>query len=59
MTIFFTCGALRHLLVVRLAVALLRLERLKHDAMPLGMEYRDQLAQWQRIDAPIAMCASA
>jgi uncharacterized protein YjbI with pentapeptide repeats/beta-lactamase regulating signal transducer with metallopeptidase domain len=38
-------------LVVRLAVALFRLERLKRDAMPLGMEYRDQLVQWQRLDA--------
>jgi uncharacterized protein YjbI with pentapeptide repeats/beta-lactamase regulating signal transducer with metallopeptidase domain len=38
------------LLVARLVVALLRLERLKHDALPLGIEYRDQLQQWQRLD---------
>ncbi len=51
MTIFFTLwGIAALLLVVRLAVALLRLERLKHDALPLGIEYRDQLQQWQRLD---------
>jgi uncharacterized protein YjbI with pentapeptide repeats/beta-lactamase regulating signal transducer with metallopeptidase domain len=51
LTIFFTLwGIAALLLVVRLAVALLRLERLKHDAMPLGIEYRDQLQQWQRLD---------
>ncbi len=51
MTIFFSLwGIAALLLVVRLAVALLRLERLKRDAMPLAIEYRDQLAQWQRID---------
>jgi uncharacterized protein YjbI with pentapeptide repeats/beta-lactamase regulating signal transducer with metallopeptidase domain len=51
LTIFFTAwGIAALLLVVRLAVALLRLERLKHDAMPLGIEYRDQLQQWQRLD---------
>ncbi len=51
LAIFFTLwGIAALLLVVRLAVALLRLERLKHDAMPLGIEYRDQLRQWQRID---------
>jgi uncharacterized protein YjbI with pentapeptide repeats/beta-lactamase regulating signal transducer with metallopeptidase domain len=38
-------------LVARLVVALLRLEGLKHNAMPLGMEFRDQLVQWQRLDA--------
>jgi uncharacterized protein YjbI with pentapeptide repeats/beta-lactamase regulating signal transducer with metallopeptidase domain len=51
LTVFFTLwGIAALLLVVRLAVALLRLERLKHDAMPLGIDYRDQLQQWQRID---------
>ena len=51
MTIFFTAwGIAALLLVARLAVALLRLERLKQDAMPLGIEYRDQLQQWQRLD---------
>jgi uncharacterized protein YjbI with pentapeptide repeats/beta-lactamase regulating signal transducer with metallopeptidase domain len=51
MAIVFTLwGIASLLLVVRLAVALLRLERLKHDAMPLGLEYRDQLQQWQRLD---------
>jgi uncharacterized protein YjbI with pentapeptide repeats/beta-lactamase regulating signal transducer with metallopeptidase domain len=51
LTIFFTAwGIAALLLVVRLAVALARLEKLKHDAMPLGIEYRDQLQQWQRLD---------
>ncbi|MGC2242157.1 MAG: pentapeptide repeat-containing protein [Candidatus Aquilonibacter sp.] len=51
-TIFFTAWGIAALaLVVRLTVALIRLERLKQDAMPLGMEYRDQLVQWQRLDA--------
>ena len=51
MTVFFTAwGIAALLLVVRLAVALLRLERLKADAMPLGIEYRDQLTQWHRLD---------
>ncbi len=52
LTIFFTAWGVAALaLVVRLTVALVRLERLKQDAMPLGMEYRDQLVQWQRLDA--------
>jgi uncharacterized protein YjbI with pentapeptide repeats/beta-lactamase regulating signal transducer with metallopeptidase domain len=62
MTIFFTAWGLAALaLVVRLAVALLRLERLKHDAMPLGIEYRDQLAQWQRLDPDrdVRICVTA
>ena len=51
MTIVLSLWGLAALaLVVRLAVALMRLERLKHDAMPLGIEYRDQLQQWQRLD---------
>ena len=52
LTMFFTAWGVAALaLVVRLTVALVRLERLKQDAMPLGMEYRDQLVQWQRLDA--------
>ena len=52
LTMFFTAWGIAALaLVVRLSVALVRLERLKQDAMPLGMEYRDQLVQWQRLDA--------
>ena len=50
--IFFVGWVLASLaLVVRLVVALSRLEALKRDAMPLGIEYRDQLEQWQRLDA--------
>ncbi|HUN29409.1 MAG TPA: pentapeptide repeat-containing protein [Alphaproteobacteria bacterium] len=52
MASFFTLWGLAALaLVVRLAVALVRLEHLKRDAMPLGIEYRDQLVQWQHLDA--------
>lgn len=62
MTIFLSLwGIAALLLVVRLAVALLRLERLKRDAMPLGIEYRDQLRQWQRIDPErdVRLCVTA
>ena len=49
-TIVFALWGLAALaLVVRLGVALLRLERLKRDALPLRIEYRDHLAQWERI----------
>jgi uncharacterized protein YjbI with pentapeptide repeats/beta-lactamase regulating signal transducer with metallopeptidase domain len=33
-------------LLVRLGVGLLRLERLKYNALPLPMEHRDSLARW-------------
>ncbi len=61
-TIFFTLWGLAALaLVARLAVALLRLEGLKRDAMPLGIEYRDQLQQWQRMDPDrdVRICVTA
>ena len=48
-------------LVVRLALALTRLERLKSDAMPLGLEYRDRLVQWQRLyerDRDVRICVT-
>lgn len=35
------------LVVARLAVALFALERLKRDALPLGMEYRDSMPRWK------------
>jgi uncharacterized protein YjbI with pentapeptide repeats/beta-lactamase regulating signal transducer with metallopeptidase domain len=38
-------------LVVRLAVALFRLEKLKHDSLPLRMEYREQLVKYQHVSA--------
>ena len=38
------------LLVLRLAVNLLRLEGLKRDALPLPIDYRDQLVQWSRTE---------
>jgi len=53
--------ALTLALVVRLIVALARLERLKTDAMPLGIEYRDQLVQWQRLrerDRDVRICVT-
>ncbi|MGB6986422.1 MAG: pentapeptide repeat-containing protein [Candidatus Aquilonibacter sp.] len=60
-TIFLSAwGIAALLLVARLAVALLRLERLKHDALPLGIEYRDQLQQWQRLDpeSDVRLCVT-
>jgi uncharacterized protein YjbI with pentapeptide repeats/beta-lactamase regulating signal transducer with metallopeptidase domain len=36
-------------LIMRLAVALLQLERLKRDALPLRIEYRDELVRWQAL----------
>ncbi len=62
MTIVLSLWGLAALaLVARLAVALLRLEGLKRDAMPLGIEYRDQLQQWQRIDPDrdVRICVTA
>lgn len=38
------------LLLVRLAVNLWRLERLKSDAMPLPVEYRERLQRWASAD---------
>lgn len=38
------------LLVVRLAVNLWRLERLKSDALPLPVEYRERLQRWANAD---------
>jgi uncharacterized protein YjbI with pentapeptide repeats/beta-lactamase regulating signal transducer with metallopeptidase domain len=60
-TIFLSVwGIAALLLVARLAVALLRLERLKHDALPLGIEYRDQLQQWQRLvpESDVRICVT-
>ncbi|HEV3155133.1 MAG TPA: pentapeptide repeat-containing protein [Candidatus Baltobacteraceae bacterium] len=37
-------------LLVRLAVNLYRLERLKTDALPLAVDYRERLAQWSVAD---------
>ena len=38
------------LLLVRLAINLYRLERLKGDALPLPVDYRERLAQWRIAD---------
>ncbi|MFN2450307.1 MAG: M56 family metallopeptidase [Candidatus Baltobacteraceae bacterium] len=38
------------LLLARLALNLWRLERLKRDALPLPIEYRERLAQWTAAD---------
>ncbi|MEO9170067.1 MAG: pentapeptide repeat-containing protein [Candidatus Baltobacteraceae bacterium] len=35
--------------VLRLAVALFALERLKRDALPLGMDYRETMPQWDAV----------
>jgi uncharacterized protein YjbI with pentapeptide repeats/beta-lactamase regulating signal transducer with metallopeptidase domain len=49
MTGLFALWAIAALaLVVRLALALARLEKMKADALPLGMTYREKLAQWQQ-----------
>ncbi len=48
-------------LIVRLAVALLQLEKLKRDALPLGMDYREQLLQWQAVttrDRDVRICVT-
>ena len=48
-------------LAFRLAVALLQLERLKRDALPLGMEYRERLQQWQAntgVDRDVRICVT-
>jgi uncharacterized protein YjbI with pentapeptide repeats/beta-lactamase regulating signal transducer with metallopeptidase domain len=48
-------------LLVRLAVALFALERLKRDALPLGMEYRERLQQWQSAsgtDRDVRICVT-
>ncbi|HTU69222.1 MAG TPA: pentapeptide repeat-containing protein [Candidatus Baltobacteraceae bacterium] len=48
-------------LVARLVVALTRLERLKRDSLPLGLEYRDKLVQWQRLssrDRDVRICVT-
>jgi uncharacterized protein YjbI with pentapeptide repeats/beta-lactamase regulating signal transducer with metallopeptidase domain len=48
-------------LVVRLAVALMRLEGLKRDALPLRMEYRDRLVRWQSLenrDRDVRICVT-
>ncbi|MDP9024180.1 MAG: pentapeptide repeat-containing protein [Candidatus Eremiobacteraeota bacterium] len=39
-------GVVAIFVVVRLIVALLALERLKTDALPLGMEYRETMPRW-------------
>lgn len=45
--VFFALWALAALgIAIRLAIDLYRLERLKTDAMPLPLEFRDQLERW-------------
>ena len=39
-------GLVALFVVVRLAVALFALERLKRDALPLGMDYRETMPRW-------------
>lgn len=49
------------LLLVRLAVNLLRLERLKSDALPLPVEYRECLQRWANADKgerEVRLCTS-
>lgn len=50
LTLFGLWSAAALLLLVRLAVNLRRLERLKGDALPLPVEYRERLQQWAIAD---------
>ncbi len=47
--------------LVRLAIGLVRLEQLKHDALPLPVEYRDAMPQWLRANKgarDVRLCVS-
>ncbi|MEO6835032.1 MAG: pentapeptide repeat-containing protein [Candidatus Tumulicola sp.] len=46
---------------VRLAIGLIRLERLKRDALPLPVEYRDAMLRWTEANKgsrPVRLCVS-
>jgi uncharacterized protein YjbI with pentapeptide repeats/beta-lactamase regulating signal transducer with metallopeptidase domain len=45
-TIAIVWGAIAALLLLRLLIELVRLERFKRDALPLPFEYREALARW-------------
>jgi uncharacterized protein YjbI with pentapeptide repeats/beta-lactamase regulating signal transducer with metallopeptidase domain len=47
--IFAVWGIAAFALVARLGFALFKLEKLKRDALPLGVEYRDSLVKWQEL----------
>jgi beta-lactamase regulating signal transducer with metallopeptidase domain len=52
-------GAAALFFLMRLLVALARLERLKRNALPLPMEYRDALARWNAAGSrAIRLCVS-
>jgi uncharacterized protein YjbI with pentapeptide repeats/beta-lactamase regulating signal transducer with metallopeptidase domain len=47
--------------LVRLAIGLVRLEQLKRDALPLAVEYRDEMPQWLRANKgarDVRLCVS-
>jgi|SRR5579884_1589006 len=50
LVVFALWGAAALLLLIRLAVNLWRLERLKRDALPLPVEYRERLDRWSGAD---------
>lgn len=50
LALFGAWGIAALLLLVRLAVNLWRLERLKSDALPLPVEYRERLQRWASAD---------
>jgi uncharacterized protein YjbI with pentapeptide repeats/beta-lactamase regulating signal transducer with metallopeptidase domain len=59
--IFTLWGIAAFVLVLRLAVALVRLEKLKRDALPLPIEQRESMAQWQSLsqrDRDVRICVT-
>jgi uncharacterized protein YjbI with pentapeptide repeats/beta-lactamase regulating signal transducer with metallopeptidase domain len=59
--VFGVWGLAALALVLRLAVALFRLEKLKRDALPLGIDVRDRMQQWQRLsqrDRDVRICVT-
>ncbi len=61
-SIIFALWAVAALVVVvRLLVALRQLERLKNDALPLGVEHRETMNAWQRVgkgERDVRICVS-
>lgn len=61
LAVFAAWALLTSYAVIGLLVGLLRLERLKRDALPLPVEYRDSMPQWNRANKgrrPVRLCVS-
>ncbi len=59
--IFVVWAALAAYAVVKLSIGLIHLERLKRDALPLPVEYRDAMPQWTRANKgarDVRLCVS-